>query len=149
MVSNIEIHALFFRQIKNRHGQTLAIMNNGEVRGVAEEAPANKNAVLEFIPTEPPGAYRIRGIQVNLYLAMDEKGKLYGESDRTEGSTIFAEHTQNKVRNTFSMHSLLEIDGYWGQSLYEVVLINFIHVSYFPNILRIVKDTFCIIVINQ
>ena len=99
----MEIHALFFRQIKNRHGQTLAIMNNGEVRGVAEEAPANKNAVLEFIPTEPPGAYRIRGIQVNLYLAMDEKGKLYGESDRTEGSTIFAEHTQNKVRNTFSI----------------------------------------------
>ena len=96
----MEIHALFFRQIKNRHGQTLAIMNNGEVRGVAEEAPANKNAVLEFIPTEPPGAYRIRGIQANLYLAMDEKGKLYGESDRTEGSTIFAEHTQNKVRNT-------------------------------------------------
>ena len=75
-------------------------MNNGEVRGVAEEAPANKNAVLEFIPTEPPGAYRIRGIQANLYLAMDAKGKLYGESDRTEGSTIFAEHTQNKVRNT-------------------------------------------------
>ena len=120
MVSNIEIHALFFRQIKNRHGQTLAIMNNGEVRGVAEEAPANKNAVLEFIPTEPPGAYRIRGIQVNLYLAMDEKGKLYGESDRTEGSTIFAEHTQNKVRNIFSsMHSLLEIDGFLGQSLYD------------------------------
>jgi len=84
------------RQIKNRHGQTLAIMNNGEVRGVAEEAPANKNAVLEFIPTEPPGAYRIRGIQANLFLAMDAKGKLYGESDRTEGSTIFAQHTQNK-----------------------------------------------------
>jgi hypothetical protein len=94
------VHALFFRQIKNRHGQILAIMNNGEVRGVAEEAPANKNAVLEFIPTEPPGAYRIRGIQANLYLAMDAKGKLYGESDRTEGSTIFAEHIQNKVRNT-------------------------------------------------
>ena len=63
------------RQIKNRHGQTLAIMNNGEVRGVPEEAPANKNAVLEFIPTEPPGAYRIRGIQANLYLAMNAKGK--------------------------------------------------------------------------
>ena len=101
----MEIHALFFRQIKNRHGQTLAIMNNGEVSGVAGEAPANKNAVLEFIPTEPPGAYRIRGIQANLYLAMDAKGKLYGESDRTEGSTIFAEHTQNKVRNTRAMHN--------------------------------------------
>ena len=65
----------YFRQIKNRHGQTLAILNNGEVRGVPEEAPANKSAVLEFIPTEPPGAYRIRGIQANLYLAMNAKGK--------------------------------------------------------------------------
>ena len=87
-------------------------MNNGEVRGVAEEDSTNKNAVLEFIPTEPPGAYRIRGIQANLYLAMDAKGKLYGESDRTEGSTIFAEHTQNKVRNTFSMHSLFTVNNY-------------------------------------
>ena len=81
-------------------------MNSGEVRGVPEEAPANKNAVLEFISTEPPGAYRIRGIQANLYLAMDAKGKLYGESDRTEGSTIFAEHTQDKVRLGYRTHLL-------------------------------------------
>ena len=101
-------------------------MNNGEVRGVAEEAPANINAVLEFIPTEPPGAYRIRGIQANLYLAMDAKGKLYGESDRTEGSTIFAEHTQNKVRNT-CVHYSLEIDLQWRQSLYESALISLIY----------------------
>ena len=80
------------RQIKNRHGLTLAIMNNGEVRGVPEEAPANKNAILEFIPTEPPGAYRIRGIEANLHLAMDDRGRLYGEPDRTVGSTVFAEH---------------------------------------------------------
>ena len=104
-------------------------MNNGEVRGVAEEAPANKNAVLEFIPTEPPGAYRIRGIQANLYLAMDAKGKLYGESDRTEGSTIFAEHTQSKVRNT-CVHYLLEMDAQWGQSLFIVGYI------YLPTYLR-------------
>ena len=67
-------------------------MNNGEVRGGPQEAPANKNAILEFIPTDPSGAYRIRGIEANLYLAMDTAGKLYGESDRTDGSTVFAEH---------------------------------------------------------
>ena len=90
-------------------------MNNREVRGVPEEAPANKNAVLEFIPTEPPGAYRIRGIQANLYLAMDGKGKLYGESDRTEGSTIFAEHTQDKVSNTYLRACLAKSRWRYGE----------------------------------
>ena len=90
-------------------------MNSGEVRGVPEEAPANKNAVLEFIPTEPPGAYRIRGIQANLYLAMDGKGKLYGESDRTEGSTIFAEHTQDKVSNTYLRACLAKSRWRYGE----------------------------------
>ena len=74
---------------------TLAILNDGKVQGVPEEVgPLHKNAILEFIPTEPPGAYRIRGVEANLFLAMDPKGRLYGESDRSEGSTIFAEHNQ-------------------------------------------------------
>lgn len=80
--------------MQNRHGLTLAIMNNGEVKGTPEQAPANKNAILEFSPTEPTGAFRIRGIEANLYLAMDATGKLYGESDRSHGATVFAEHVQ-------------------------------------------------------
>lgn len=49
---------------------------------------------MEFTPTEPPGAYRIKGIASNLYLSMDSKGKLYGEADRSNGATVFAEHSQ-------------------------------------------------------
>jgi hypothetical protein len=68
-------------------------MNDGKVFGVPEEAPANKSAILEFIQTEPPGAYRIRGIESNLFLAMNSKGHLFGEPDRTDGATLFAEHS--------------------------------------------------------
>ena len=91
--------------MKNRHGCTLVIQNDGVVKGERNEeneemssssqgTAANKYAILEFIPTEPPGAFRIRGIVADLYLAMDSKGRLYGESDRTDGATIFAEHSQ-------------------------------------------------------
>lgn len=101
--------SLIRRQIKNRHGQTLAILNNGKVIGIAagEEtkksgaSSSDKNAILEFIPTEPPQAFRIRGIESNLYLAMDVKGRLYGESDRSEGGTVFAEHSAVHVRLIF------------------------------------------------
>ena len=50
------------------------------------------NALLEFIPSNPPGAFRLRGVASNLYLAMDKKGKLYGESDYEDDNTLFAEH---------------------------------------------------------
>ena len=122
--------SLFHRQIINRHGMALTITNDGTVKGLPEDSSANKNAILEFSPTEPPGkkrhlssflvctislidvtqngkrfgdfpllwyltgAYRIRGVEANLYLAMDTKGRLYGESDRSEGGTVFAEHSE-------------------------------------------------------
>ena len=96
---------VLYRRMKNRHGCTLVIQNDGVVKGERNEeneemssssqgTAANKYAILEFIPTEPPGAFRIRGIVADLYLAMDSKGRLYGESDRTDGATIFAEHSQ-------------------------------------------------------
>ena len=99
--------SIFFitsRRMKNRHGCTLVIQNDGAVKGLRSSSSqnqgeelsstANKYAILEFIPTEPPGAFRIRGIEADLYLAMDSKGRLYGEADRTDGATIFAEHAE-------------------------------------------------------
>ena len=96
--------------MKNRHGYLLTIQNDGTVKGTFDAAAAssvdaanaegteignsNQNAILEFTPTEPPGAFRIRGIASNLYLSMDNKGRLYGESDRANGATVFAEHSQ-------------------------------------------------------
>ena len=78
----------------------LSILRDGTVKGVLEEectnssSTNNPNTILEFTPTEPPGAYRIKGIASNLYLSMDSKGKLYGEADRSNGATVFAEHSQ-------------------------------------------------------
>ena len=83
-----------FRQMKNRHGYLLSILNDGNVKGVRENGSMNQNAILEFTPTEPPGAYRIRGITANLYLSMNNKGNLYGEADQSNGATVFAEHSQ-------------------------------------------------------
>ena len=80
--------------MKNRHGYLLTIQNDGIVNGILEgSSTLTENAILEFTPTEPPGAYRIRGVSANLYLSMDNKGKLYGESDRSNGATVFAEHS--------------------------------------------------------
>ena len=99
-MNNITIYLVFFihRQIKNRHGYFLSILCDGTVKGVLDEESTNNSntnsTILEFTPTEPPGAYRIKGIASNLYLSMDSKGKLYGEADRSNGATVFAEHSQ-------------------------------------------------------
>ena len=50
--------SLFHRQIINRHGMALTITNDGTVKGLPEDSSANKNAILEFSPTEPPGKKR-------------------------------------------------------------------------------------------
>ena len=54
----------------------------------------DKFTVLEFTPSSPPGAFRIRGVESDLYLAMDEKGRLYGERDRLSDSALFTEQAQ-------------------------------------------------------
>ena len=94
--STFNVPIYICRQIKNRHGYLLSILHDGTVKGVLEEENStnNPNTILEFTPTEPPGAYRIKGIASNLYLSMDSKGKLYGEADRSNGATVFAEHSQ-------------------------------------------------------
>ncbi len=53
----------------------------------------NRSAVLEFIPSIPLGAYKIRSVSTGLFLAIDSKGRLYGEPDRNDEGTVFAEHT--------------------------------------------------------
>jgi hypothetical protein len=55
---------------------------------------------LEFIPSNPPGAYRLKGVASNLYLAMDKKGILYGEEDYEDEHTLFAEHADVSLRFT-------------------------------------------------
>ena len=57
-----------------------------------KNAGLRQNALLDFIPSNPPGAFRLKGVATNLYLAMDKKGMLYGEADYEDDNTLFAEH---------------------------------------------------------
>ena len=59
---------------------------------IQKETEQHQCALLEFIPSNPPGAFRLRGVASNLYLAMDKKGMLYGEENYEDDHTLFVEH---------------------------------------------------------
>ena len=59
---------------------------------IEKETEQHQCALLEFIPSNPPGAFRLRGVASNLYLAMDKKGMLYGEENYEDDHTLFVEH---------------------------------------------------------
>ena len=80
--------------LRNRHEFSLIIEDDGKVRGVPDEF--HKNAVMEFTPSNPPGAFRIRGVESGLYLAMDSKGRLYGQKDALNEDALFTEHSQGE-----------------------------------------------------
>ena len=64
---------------------------------INKETENHQNALLEFIPSNPPGAFRLRGVISNLYLAMDKKGILYGEQDYEDDHTLFVEHADVRI----------------------------------------------------
>ncbi len=107
------------KQLVNRHGFALVILDDGTVKGeddlVQRPGPVggqessfslsstgvreefSKHSVLEFTPSSPVGAFRIRGVESDLYLAMDSKGRLYGEKDRQDENALFTEHSSQVV----------------------------------------------------
>jgi hypothetical protein len=58
---------------------------------------------LELISAGYPGHVRIKGLLTNLYVAMDKKGRLYGEPDMMEDSTIFIESFQGSYNTYLSL----------------------------------------------
>ncbi|CAG0888803.1 unnamed protein product [Cyprideis torosa] len=70
-------------------GFHIAICPNGTVRGTTDAT--DPCTLLEFSSAEQGGEVQIRGVESNLYLAMDRKGKLYGESNRYEEGTVWIE----------------------------------------------------------
>eukprot|EP00095_Tigriopus_kingsejongensis_P007514 maker-scaffold103_size370364-snap-gene-1.19 protein:Tk07514 transcript:maker-scaffold103_size370364-snap-gene-1.19-mRNA-1 annotation:"heparin-binding growth factor 1" len=99
-VAFAEHHPL--RLIQNRHGYHLTIHQDGSVSGTKEDF--DKFSVLEFTPSDPPGAFRIRGVESDLYLAMNDKGCLYGEKNRQIQGTLFQEHAQGRYFIYLNVH---------------------------------------------
>ena len=62
------------------------------------------NSVLELTPSSPAGAFRLRAVDTDLYIAMDEKGEVYGEKDRLSRNTLFAEHAYKVNKPLFRYH---------------------------------------------
>ena len=92
----MRIHILFFSFNVNDYYRCYFI--NSGVR-LEKEADHRQSALLEFISSNPPGAFRLRGVVSNLYLAMDKKGNLYGEQDYEDENTLFAEHADVSCGN--------------------------------------------------
>lgn len=79
------------KQLENKHGMRLIIIPDGNIKGVKEEF--NKLAVLEIVPGPEIGTARIRGVEANMYLAMNAQGELFGNKDNYDSSTVFIEET--------------------------------------------------------
>ena len=65
----------------------------------------NKYAVLELQPGPEQGSVRMRAVEVDLYLAMDKKGRLYGEKERNDPCNLFMEHTVGNSSTYLSVRS--------------------------------------------
>ena len=103
------------KQITNRHGLTLTLMADGSVRGLAlgpGDADGRSSALLEFIPSVPPGAFRLRGVVTNLYLAMNDKGQLYGEPDYEDEATMFVQHAHVSHMHNSLFHIVRSFEDY-------------------------------------
>lgn len=59
-----------------RHGYNILIFPNGTVASSNDDI--DSHCIMEFTSMSP-GRVRIKGVKANLFLAMDEKGQLYGE----------------------------------------------------------------------
>lgn len=59
-----------------RHGYSVLICDNGIVTTTDDDI--DHHCIMEFT-SERPGYVRIRGVEANLFLAMDKNGQLYGE----------------------------------------------------------------------
>ena len=76
------------KQLYNKHGYNLAIFPGGLVKGVREAY--SPYAVLEEVGVDV-GEVRFRGVETDLFLAMDRRGKLVGLEGGTHEETVFIE----------------------------------------------------------
>nr|XP_023024745.1 fibroblast growth factor 1-like [Leptinotarsa decemlineata] len=76
-------------QLFSKTGYHLAVYPDGKVRGTLDENDIH--TYLEIVSAGYPGHIKIRGLLTNLYIAMNRKGRIYGDADPMEESTVFLE----------------------------------------------------------
>jgi len=84
-----------------RSGSYLSIFPGGKVVGLQQLD--SKYARVEFTSGQEYGHVRIRGVEANLYLAMNSKGFLYGEENPHKEETIFIESLKGDYNTYLSL----------------------------------------------
>ncbi|XP_056633331.1 uncharacterized protein LOC130442944 [Diorhabda sublineata] len=79
-------------QLFSQTGYHLAVYPDGKIRGTPDEN--DLHTFLELTSAGYPGHVRIKALLTNLYIAMDRRGKLYGEADPMMEPTVFIESFQ-------------------------------------------------------
>ncbi|XP_067000561.1 fibroblast growth factor 1 isoform X2 [Anabrus simplex] len=75
-------------QLVSETGYYLTILPNGHVKGADEDS--DPYTILDVLAAGV-GKVKLRGVETGLYLAMDDRGILYGSDDHQDGSTVFIE----------------------------------------------------------
>ncbi|XP_065166051.1 fibroblast growth factor 1-like isoform X2 [Atheta coriaria] len=76
-------------QLFCRSKQFLGVYPDGKVRGTSDKADPHTR--LEMIPTGFPGHVVIRGLLTNLYVTMNNKGRLRSQGNRDAEMSVFIE----------------------------------------------------------
>ncbi|XP_066153026.1 fibroblast growth factor 1-like [Euwallacea fornicatus] len=90
-------------QLYSKNGVFLAIYRDGKVRGTRDDT--DEHTFLErmsggLLPEE----VKFQGIGSQLYVAMDERGRLYGEHNSNLPATVFIESFDGSYNNYLSRH---------------------------------------------
>lgn len=87
-------------QLFSKTNYNLAVYADGSVRGTRDDT--DLHSLLEIITAGIPGHVRIQGILTKLFVAMDGRGRLYGEPNMSEEGTVFIESFQGSYNSYLS-----------------------------------------------
>ncbi|CAH0564175.1 unnamed protein product [Brassicogethes aeneus] len=84
--------ASYRMQLFSKTKHNLAIYPDGTVKGTKDDN--DLHTFMELMPGGGPGLVKIQGMLTNLFVAMNHRGKLYGERDPSSQKIIFIEEFQ-------------------------------------------------------
>ncbi|KAG5885638.1 hypothetical protein JTB14_012068 [Gonioctena quinquepunctata] len=98
-------------QLYSKTGYHLAIYPDGKVRGTHDDNDVH--TYLEILSSGYPGHIKIRGLLTNLFIAINKKGRMYGEADPMEESTVFIESFRG-LYNVYLSRKFAHLGWYIG-----------------------------------